>query len=57
MALEAGVLQAIGEKTGRRVTAAALANQTGYDELLIGMVPQLRLCKDLILDLKHPITS
>lgn len=36
MALEAGLLQAIGESKGRSVTAEALSKTTGFNALLIG---------------------
>ena len=43
MAIEAGVLQAIGASKGKPITAKALARATGYDALLIGMIlPQER---------------
>lgn len=35
MAIEAGLLQAIGQNNGRPITAEALARSTGFDALLI----------------------
>ncbi len=39
MMLEAGVLDFIARQAGEHVSAKVLADKTGYDELLIGMVP------------------
>lgn len=38
VALEAGVLHAIEEQGGKDISAADLAEKTGYDELLIGTI-------------------
>jgi len=38
MAIESGVLEAIGASNGTPVSAQALSQKTGYDALLIGMV-------------------
>lgn len=39
MMLEAGVLDFIARQHGQHVSAKALAEKTGYDELLIGKFP------------------
>ena len=39
MALEAGLLQVIGENKGTPIKAEALSRATGYNALLVGTIP------------------